>query len=64
MGSRHSRRLSRLDVTPMSPPIMSSATRKRSETTASARQGVASSGTKPRQSRTPAPSITIRVTIG
>src|ERR1700722_16582290 len=53
MGSRHSRRFSRLDVTPMSPPIMSSATRSRSETTASARQGVASSGTNPRQSRTP-----------
>ena len=61
---RHSVRFSRLDVIPISPPIMSRATRRRSETTASARQGVASLGTKPRQSRTPAPSMTIRVTIG
>src|ERR1700722_16276464 len=61
---RHSVRFSRLDVIPIRPPIMSRATRRRSETTASARQGVASLGTKPRQSRTPAPSMTIRVTIG
>ena len=45
----------RLAVTPIRPPRMSSATRSRSLTTASARQGVASSGMKPRQSRTPAP---------
>ena len=54
----------RLAVTPMSPPMMSSATRRRSVTTASARHGVAISGTKPRHSRTPAPSIRSLVTIG
>ena len=49
---------------PMSDLSMSRDTRSLSIVTASARQGVASSGTKPRQSRNPAPSMTIRVRIG
>ena len=51
-------------VTPTKSPIASRATRRRSVTTASARQGVTISGMKPRQSRTPAPSMTMRATIG